>query len=82
MKRCSAANARAQFSALLDAAEKGEIIVIERRAARSSLRAEGRAKPQRRPGRCIEYVDPVVLEGQWTWSRDVRGLSFRRKPVR
>jgi hypothetical protein len=80
MKRYSTAKARAELSTLLDAAENGEVIVIERRGVRFSLRSEGRKKPQAKRRRSrIGYVDPMVLEGQWTWSTGARGLRLRRK---
>ena len=76
MKRYSVAEARARFSDLLDAAEQGEPAVIERRGIRFVIRPEGNP---RRGGRqkMIEYVDPDVARGHWTWDWTATGLEFK-----
>ena len=76
MKRYSVAEARARFSDLLDAAEQGEPAVIERRGVRFVIRPE---ESQRRGGRqkMIEYVDPDVATGQWTWEWSAAGVEFK-----
>jgi len=86
MKRYSVAQARIQFSHLLDAAEAGDAVVIERRGRRFRLEAEsGRKAPAGRKARLrrslIEHLDPAVMEGQWTWQWAAEGLKFsaRRK---
>lgn len=82
MKRYSTAKARAELSTLLDAAEDGEVIVIERRGVRFSLRSEGEKKPRRKRRSRIEHVDPLILEGEWTWSMGAGGVRLRRKTRR
>ena len=86
VKRYSVAQARTQFSHLLDAAEAGDVVVIERRGKRFRLETDRGGK--RRAGRraaarpsIIDHVDPTVLEGQWTWEWAAGGLRFtaRRK---
>ena len=76
MKRYSVAEARARFSDLLDAAERGEPAVIERRGVRFVIRPEESPK---RGGRqkMIEYVDPDVARGQWSWDWSATGLEFK-----
>ena len=83
MKRYTAAKARTQLSSLLDAAENGEVVAIERRGVRFMLRSEQRPRQRKskRPPR-LESVDRMVLEGEWTWSSGARGLRIRRKPAR
>ncbi len=81
VKRYSTAKARAKLSTLLDAAENGEIIVIERRGVRFRLRSE-EEKPRRKRRSRIEHVDPLILEGDWTWSMGAGGLRLRRKSRR
>jgi antitoxin (DNA-binding transcriptional repressor) of toxin-antitoxin stability system len=83
MKRYTAAKARAQLSSLLDAAEDGEVVAIERRGVRFTLRSEKRPR-QRRSKRApkLAAVDRRVLAGEWTWSSGVQGLRLRRKPAR
>ena len=83
MKRYTASKARAQLSSLLDAAENGEVVAIERGGVRFTLRSERRPlrqKSKRAPR--LEAVDQMVLAGEWTWSSGVRGLRIRRKPAR
>ena len=84
MKRYSVAQARIHFSHLLDAAEAGDAVVIERRGTRFRLQTErgGERRTRRRTSSpIIEYVDPAVAEGQWTWEWAKDGLRFsaRRK---
>ena len=86
MKRYSVAQARIHFSHLLDAAEAGDAVVIERRGTRFRLQTDhgGKGRAVRRkaaPPSIIEHVDPAVLEGQWTWEWATGGLRFaaRRK---
>ena len=76
MKRYSVAEARARFSDLLDAAEQGKPAVIERRGVRFVIRPE---ESQRRGARqkMIEYLDPDVANGQWTWEWSAEGVEFR-----
>ena len=66
---------------MLDAAERGEDVIIERRGVRYTLRVEaGTSRPLRRRS-VIEYVDPAVERGEWTWALGPDGLAFdgRRK---
>jgi len=74
------------FSHLLDAAEAGDAVVIERRGTRFRLetdRGDTRRALRRgaAPAPLIEYVDPAVMAGQWTWEWAKGGLRFaaRRK---
>lgn len=77
MKRYSTAAAKQRLTLLLDAAERGEQVVIERRGVCFRL------QPERRPSRktiprqsIIEIVDPVVAEGNWQWNWTSDGLRF------
>jgi len=78
MKRFTAAEARQQFSLLLDTAERGEAVIIERRGVRFRIRTErqpaSRATARRTP--VIEFVDPSVADGQWSWDWRPEGLHF------
>ena len=79
MKRYSVAEARARFSDLLDAAEQGKPAVIERRGVRFVLRPEENQRPAGRR-KMIEYVDPDVAAGQWTWEWTAQGVDFKAQP--
>jgi len=78
MKRFTAAKARQQFSLLLDTAERGESVIIERRGVRFRIRAEQqpalRATSRRVP--VIEFVDPAIAAGRWSWDWGPEGLRF------
>jgi hypothetical protein len=76
MKRFSAAQARQHLSALLDAAEKGERVVIERRGVRFGVRAEPPRRSASRPPPVVEILDPAVVDGRWTWRLGRGGLVF------
>jgi antitoxin (DNA-binding transcriptional repressor) of toxin-antitoxin stability system len=75
MKRYNAAQARANLSSLLDAAEAGEPVVIERRGVRFRLETDKGRRPPRSSS-VIEDVDPQVMEGNWEWQWGPDGLGF------
>jgi antitoxin (DNA-binding transcriptional repressor) of toxin-antitoxin stability system len=81
MRRYSVAQARSNFSHLLDAAEAGDVVVIERRGLRFRLVAERGGTRRAARGTTasrsmIAYIDPAVAEGQWTWEWSTGGLRF------
>jgi antitoxin (DNA-binding transcriptional repressor) of toxin-antitoxin stability system len=77
MKRYTSSQVRERLADVLDAAERGEEVVIERRGVRYSIRAEGRAQPARRSRKpMIEILDPTVAAGEWTWNWRPGGLTF------
>lgn len=82
MKRYSVADARERLADVLDSAERGTPVVIERRGVRYILRAEPVAPRSRRRRRSvIETVDDAVELGQWQWRGTSTGVRFdtRRK---
>ncbi len=84
MQTYRVAEARAQFGALLDEAEGGQEVVIERKGVRFRLEAEApdRAASTRAGVAPLTFVDPAVLSGSWTWVGGPKGLSFRRRRPR
>ena len=75
---------RRRLAEVLDAAERGEAVVIERRGTRFVLQAE-RVQPRTRGARrrpFIEVLDPAIADGRWTWSWSSRGLTFSGRPGR
>jgi antitoxin (DNA-binding transcriptional repressor) of toxin-antitoxin stability system len=82
MKRYSAAAARQRFSHLLDAAEQGEGVVIERRGVQFELRQLQTRKAAGRRKSLVASVDPAVESGQWTWQLGARGLQFTARKAR
>jgi prevent-host-death family protein len=76
------AEARARFGELLDAAEKGLPVVIERRGVRFRVVTEARRSGTTLDPAVLDFVDPAVAAGQWTWRADAaKGMRFapRRK---
>jgi antitoxin (DNA-binding transcriptional repressor) of toxin-antitoxin stability system len=78
MKGFSVAEARARFGDLLDQAEQGEAVVIERRGITFTLRADVSAQsPKAAP--FFSWVDPAVEDGEWTWQLGRTGAKFRAR---
>lgn len=83
MKRYSSTQGRQRFAEILDAAEQGETVVIERRRVCFMLQALPKpVKPTRPRSSVIEYVDPAVLAGEWTWTWGQRSLRFSARKRR
>lgn len=80
MKRYSAAQARQHLAELLDAAERGEPVIIERRGVRFALGTAATKVRAKRVKPLFEVVDPALLDGQWTWESGPDGLSFLARP--
>jgi len=79
MKRFTTATAKQRFSFLLDAAERGESVIIERRGVRFRVQPERQAttkKTRRKP--VIEIVDPAVAKVIWQWQWRADGLRFSK----
>ena len=82
-KRFAVAEARERFAELLDDAERGASVVIERRGVQYQLSVlRKKALPGRTQASRIEILDPSVAEGNWTWSWSDTGVSFRRRAKR
>jgi antitoxin (DNA-binding transcriptional repressor) of toxin-antitoxin stability system len=80
MKRYTATQARQQFADVLDAAERGDPVVIERRGVRFVMEAQHqRRRPSVRPKSMIQHLDPAVAAGEWTWSWKADGLRFKSR---
>jgi hypothetical protein len=79
MKHYKVSEARARFGDLLDEAERGDPVVIERHGVRFTLEAERPAGRQAFPDQIFASVDPDVMSGQWTWAATARGLRFRSR---
>jgi hypothetical protein len=61
---------------VLDRAESGQPVVIERGGVHFELVVRG---PKRRIARrkpVLEILDPAVAEGDWTWEWDEGGVTF------
>ena len=78
VKGFTVAEARARFGDLLDQAEQGDAVVIERRGVRFVLQAERRKSVQPQ-GPYFEWLDAAVEAGEWTWDLTSKGAKFRAR---
>jgi prevent-host-death family protein len=76
MKHLKVAEARVRFGEILDEAEKGEPVFIERRGVRFRVVAEPRSRARAPKPSLFEFVHREVAAGQWTWTADAGGLRF------
>ncbi len=82
MKHLKVAEARARFGEILDEAEMGNAVVIERRGMLFRLVAEPCPARSTTPAASpFAKIDDDVMAGQWTWTAAASGLRFspRRK---
>jgi hypothetical protein len=81
MTHMKVAEARARFGEVLDEAEKGTPVVIERRGVRFRVIAEPAGTSTTPNPMLFDFVDPSIMSGQWTWKAGAKGLAFspRRK---
>lgn len=82
MKHLKVAEARARFGEILDEAEKGARVVIERRGVRFRVIAEPARTTKAGKAALFDFVDADVMRGQWTWRTGRRGLAFARRRTR
>jgi antitoxin (DNA-binding transcriptional repressor) of toxin-antitoxin stability system len=78
MKRYSVSEARMRMAEMLDCAEGGEAVTIERKGIRFQI-VPHRATPIRKRAPALEILDDAVETGQWTWQTGARGLAFSRR---
>lgn len=82
MTHMKVAEARARFGEILDEAEKGTPVTIERRGVRFRVVAEPGETAPSGTRALFDYVDPSVMSGQWTWKAGAKGLAFSRRKRR
>ena len=80
MKFLKVAEARARFGELLDQAEAGSPVLIERRGVRFRVVVDEAPKPA--VPASFAYVDDAVAEGQWTWEPGKAGVTFKSRKTR
>jgi antitoxin (DNA-binding transcriptional repressor) of toxin-antitoxin stability system len=78
MKRYPVSVARERLADILDAADAGQRVVIERRGVRYVLQAEPRTRPsaRRRQPALIKVLDAALHSGEWSWTWQGDGLAF------
>ena len=76
MKRYTVAQARERLADVLDEAERGGSVVIERRNVQYVVQVRRAPRPPRVRPSVIETLDPAVASGQWQWDWTARGVKF------
>ena len=81
MKFLKVAEARARFGEILDQAEAGAPVLIERRGVRFRVLVD--EAPAKASPAAFAFVDDAVMDGQWSWEPAKHGVTFKaRKKVR
>jgi antitoxin (DNA-binding transcriptional repressor) of toxin-antitoxin stability system len=77
MKRYTVSQARMRISEVLDCAERGEAVIIDRQGVRFEVvLAKAKTKAPRKRAPVLRVLDPAVAAGDWTWSHGPDGLTF------
>lgn len=76
MTHMKVAEARARFGEILDEAEKGGEVVIERQGVFFRLVAEPERSAGASKAALFDFVDAAVMTGQWTWKAGTKGVAF------
>ena len=76
MKRYTVAQARERLADVLDEAERGGSVVIERRNVQYVVQAKRAPRQARTRPSVIETLDPAVESGQWHWDWSAAGAKF------
>jgi hypothetical protein len=82
MKRYPVSVARERLADVLDAADAGEGVIIERRGVQYEIRTKKRTTSRREPAPVITAADRAVTGGEWTWNMGENGLTFGARPRR
>lgn len=81
MKFLKVAEARARFGEILDQAEAGAPVLIERRGVRFRVLVD--EAPSKASPAAFDFVDRAVMDGQWSWEPGKGGARFTaRKKAR
>ena len=76
LKRYTEAQAREHLAELLNAAEHGQPVIIERRGVRFNLETERARRGRRRRASLVVSADPAVTAGKWSWTWGKVGVRF------
>jgi antitoxin (DNA-binding transcriptional repressor) of toxin-antitoxin stability system len=78
MKRYTVSQARERLADVLDEAERGVSVVIERRDVQYVIHAKPVTRRPRDRRSLIETIDPAVAAGQWHWTWADGGARFTK----
>jgi hypothetical protein len=80
MKRYTVSKARERLADVLDEAERGGAVLIERGNVQYEVRVRRRARSRPPARSVIETLDPAVAAGVWDWQWTAGGMRFRSRP--
>lgn len=76
-KRYTTSSARQHLAQMLDEAEQGEAVIVERGGVRFRVVTETPKKsPSRSTKPFVKLLDPTLLEKGWTWTWSKHGVSL------
>ena len=75
VKRYTVSEARMKIAEVLDQAERGEEVLIERRGVRFKV-VPAEVLRRKRPRVAIRILDPAVAAGDWSWRWAAEGFTF------
>jgi antitoxin (DNA-binding transcriptional repressor) of toxin-antitoxin stability system len=81
MKRYTVTQARMRMAEMLDSAESGTAVLIERKGVRFQI-VPTMARPARTKAPILEILDEAIEKGDWTWKDGPQGLTFTRRTPR
>jgi antitoxin (DNA-binding transcriptional repressor) of toxin-antitoxin stability system len=76
VKRYTISQARERLAEVLDHAERGTRVVIERRNVEYEVKTRPLTRRKRSARSLIESRDAAVAQGQWRWVWTPEGLRF------
>ncbi len=82
MKRYSVSQARESLAEVLNEAERGGAVVIERRNVEYEIRPRRVARARSSGPSLIETVDASLATGQWSWQWRPDGVRLRTRKRR
>jgi antitoxin (DNA-binding transcriptional repressor) of toxin-antitoxin stability system len=73
MKRYTVSETREQFADVLNEADRGGGVIVERGEAQYVITPRRKSRV-RAPSPMFEILEPAVADGQWTWTLTPEGL--------
>jgi antitoxin (DNA-binding transcriptional repressor) of toxin-antitoxin stability system len=81
MKKYSVSMVRERLSEALDAADRGQPVLIERRGVTYELSVRQAPPRRKKATRQIDILDRSIVDGNWNWEWDKGDLQLRtRRP--
>ena len=79
MKKYSVSMVRERLSEALDAADRGQPVLIERRGVTYELTVRQAPHRRKKAARQIDILDRSIADGNWTWDWEKGDLHLRTR---